>query len=430
MSNAARRTDNYLSSHRLGDLFSQSHEKGVPNLPIVSLTMDRGLVLRDDVERRVETALPPEGHRLVRKGELAYNMMRMWQGVCRAATFDCLISPAYVVLHPRSGVDATFAEYLLRFEETVASFRRLSFGVVDDRLRLYFKDFRRVEVAIPSSENVQRKIARILTTVDNLIEKTESLIAKYQATKQGMMHDLFSRGVDANGHLRPTYEEAPDLYKPSGVGWIPKEWDIVPLRTIVQIGNGVTLGRKLPKHQTVDVPYLRVANVQDGYLDLSEIKTVSVMKEEVEGFSLRTGDVLLTEGGDFDKLGRGWVWNGQIDPCLHQNHIFRIRPDLSVMDPEYLATLAGSPYGKAYFQRSSKQTTNLATINSTQLKAFPVILPPLPEQNRIVTRLAIIRSRIETETGLLNKRVTLKSGLKQDLLTGKVRVKVDESEGQ
>jgi type I restriction enzyme, S subunit len=271
----------------------------------------------------------------------------------------------------------------------------------------------------------QRKIAKILTTVDNLIEKTEALIAKYQAIKQGMMHDLFTRGVDEHGHLRPTYDEAPELYKESELGWIPKEWEVRSLGEIAVVAGGVTLGRDLAGSQVVELPYLRVANVQDGYLDLSEIKTVSVLKCEVDRFMLEHGDMLMTEGGDFDKLGRGTVWRGQISPCLHQNHIFRVRPLKDFILPDFLAAVTASSYGKRYFLVSSKQTTNLATINSTQLKAFPVPLPNLDEQGRMIAAIASVERQIEAEQCLSNQMKQTKTGLMQDLLTGKVRVKVD-----
>ncbi len=288
-------------------------------------------------------------------------------------------------------------------------------------------DFSRIEFSLPPLPQ-QRKIARILTTVDNLIEKTEALIAKYQAIKQGMMHDLFTRGVDSHGHLRPPYKEAPELYKQSDLGWIPKEWGVRSLGEVAVVGGGVTLGRDLPGSQVVELPYLRVANVQDGYLDLSEIKTVSVLKSEVDRYRLEQGDMLMTEGGDFDKLGRGTVWRGQIFPCLHQNHIFRVRPSKEFILPDFLAAVTASSYGKRYFLVSSKQTTNLATINSTQLKAFPVPLPNLDEQGRMIAAITSVERQIEAEQRHSNQMKQTKTGLMQDLLTGKVRVKVDEAD--
>ena len=117
---------------------------------------------------------------------------------------------------------------------------------------------------------------------------------------------------------------------------------------------------------------MRVANVQDGYLDLGKIKEVEILESEMGKWQLKKGDILLTEGGDWDKLGRGVVWNNEIFNCIHQNHIFRLRVNLDKFNPEYLCALIGSSYGKEYFQSASKQTTNLASINQRQLKAFLV----------------------------------------------------------
>lgn len=129
---------------------------------------------------------------------------------------------------------------------------------------------------------------------------------------------------------------------------------------------------------------MRVANVQDGFLNLSEIKEIEVSEELIDRYSLKNGDVLFTEGGDYDKLGRGTVWQGQIKNCLHQNHVFVVRPQADVLSPYFLSYQAGSRYGKQYFLKCSKQTTNLASINSTQLKGFPVLMPTIEEQAQIV----------------------------------------------
>ena len=153
------------------------------------------------------------------------------------------------------------------------------------------------------------------------------------------------------------------------------------LGDIAEIRSGITLGRPLTG-KTVSLPYLRVANVQDGYLDLSIIKEVSLLESEVDKWKLKFGDLLLTEGGDLDKLGRGTIWRGQIKNCIHQNHIFRLRVNTNEFYPEFLAAVIGSPTGKTYFQAASKQTTNLASINQRQLKAFPVFKPSLPAQKR------------------------------------------------
>jgi type I restriction enzyme, S subunit len=182
-------------------------------------------------------------------------------------------------------------------------------------------------------------------------------------------------------------------------------WPTVALGDVSDIRSGVTLGRTL-RGPTIRLPYLRVANVQDGHLDLRVIKEVEILAEEVDKWQLQPGDILLTEGGDWDKLGRGTVWSGEIPNCIHQNHIFRVRVDAREFDPRFLAAVIGSPYGKRYFQAAAKQTTNLATINQRQLKAFTVIRPSLAEQRRIVTYLDDIQRKVNNVRQLQAKTAT------------------------
>lgn len=172
------------------------------------------------------------------------------------------------------------------------------------------------------------------------------------------------------------------------------KWPLKTLGEIAVIVSGVTLGRTL-KGPAIKLPYLRVANVQDGHFKLQDIKEVDILITEKDKWLLTAGDVLLTEGGDWDKLGRGAVWQGQIKDCIHQNHIFRVRTDNSLCEPYFLSNYISSPIGKAYFQNASKQTTNLASINKTQLKALPVYLPPIKEQRRIIAYLDNLQVKVD-----------------------------------
>ncbi len=249
-------------------------------------------------------------------------------------------------------------------------------------------DVKKFKVLFIGNRERQEKIARILDVADQTIEKTEALIEKYQQIKAGLMQDLFTRGIGVDGKLRPPREQAPELYQQTPIGWIPKEWKLPKLGGLADICSGVTLGSKTTTDQTINVPYLRVANVQDGYLDLNEVKEIKVNQKTLSTLRLQIGDVLMNEGGDFDKLGRGTVWQGEIDPCIHQNHVFRVRVKGDVLRPIFLAYWSQSAFGKKYFILSSKQSTNLASINSTQLHKFPIGLPLMPEQEAIESRLA------------------------------------------
>jgi len=150
------------------------------------------------------------------------------------------------------------------------------------------------------------------------------------------------------------------------------------------IQAGVTLGKDYSQHETINVPYLRVANVKDGRLDLSEIKTIDVPDKIAKTLALQYGDLLLTEGGDPDKVGRGTLWQNELTLCIHQNHIFRVRFDLSRFDSMFLALQFRSAHAKAYFLKHAKKTTGIASINQKVLKAYPLIFPSLAEQQAIV----------------------------------------------
>ena len=203
---------------------------------------------------------------------------------------------------------------------------------------------------------------------------------------------------------------------------LPDEWKVKPLKKVAEIQTGIAKGKTNIK-DPVQLPYLRVANVQDGYLDLSNIKKIPLSIQDIERYSLKMNDVLLTEGGDFDKLGRGCVWNDSIKPCLHQNHIFVVRTNDKILLPHFFSAQTGSRYGKLYFLSCSKQTTNLASINSTQLKNFPVIIPPLSEQLSIMSVISLWSRVLEKTSKLIETKLRLKQALMQKLFSGKKRFK-------
>ncbi len=203
--------------------------------------------------------------------------------------------------------------------------------------------------------------------------------------------------AQATNHLR---DLIPALFIKmfGGIDEIAARFEVSPLKEIANIGSGITKGRKIPEEQQTSVPYLRVANVQDGYLDLSEIKEIVIRKGEEEKYAVQRGDLLMTEGGDPDKLGRGAIWEGQLPYCAHQNHVFRVRPDTEQVLSYYLRGVVGSEYGKAYFLRVAKQTTGIASINKTQLGNFPVPVPPMELQEKFVS----VVQRINESSTLLD----------------------------
>jgi type I restriction enzyme S subunit len=182
---------------------------------------------------------------------------------------------------------------------------------------------------------------------------------------------------------------------------LPPTWTRVRFEDVAIVTGGVTLGRKLGDRKTVSLPYLRVANVKRGDVDLSVLKEVSIGEGEIERYALRNDDILMTEGGDWDKVGRAAIWRGQIPVCLHQNHVFRARLRSVEFSPTWFERYFNSPEGRSYFESSAKQTTNLASINMRQVRGCPVPVPPLAEQRRIVARVEELMGLVDQLERLL-----------------------------
>jgi len=175
----------------LGDLFHSRREPGKDGLPVTSVTMHGGLVQRDTLDRKSNGALTQEAHLLIRKGDIAYNMMRMWQGASGLAECDGVVSPAYVVVAPKAGIDPLFASYWFKSARMIHLFWAYSYGITGDRLRLYYKDFSRIPVTVPPKPE-QERIGNILSTTDRAIAGLAKLIAAKRKLKQGLAQQLLT----------------------------------------------------------------------------------------------------------------------------------------------------------------------------------------------------------------------------------------------
>lgn len=162
----------------------------------------------------------------------------------------------------------------------------------------------------------------------------------------------------------------------------PMAWPEVALETLADIVSGITKGRKVKEQTLLEVPYMAVSNVKDGYIDWTTVKTILATEQEIEQYRLFPDDVLMTEGGDPDKVGRGAIIKEPLENCIHQNHIFRVRLDKEKILPAFFAEYLQHQKSKRYFLGCAKQTTGIASINMKQLKALPVLLPPLDLQQQ------------------------------------------------
>ena len=266
----------------------------------------------------------------------------------------------------------------------------------------------------------QQQIATFLdyktAQIDALIAKKEALLEKLAEKRTALISQVVTKGLD------PTVP-----MKDSGIEWlgeIPAHWETMALKRLAEVRGGVTKGRKLNNVETLELPSLRVANVQDDHVDITDIATIEILVDELERYSLKAGDLLMNEGGDNDKLGRGAVWNGEIEPCLHQNHVFAVRPyDKTLSD--WLALVTSSSYAKFYFFSKAKQTTNLASISATNIKLLPIVLPPKEEREEIFQYLNVQNKEIERAQGGISEVVDRLKEYRTALITNAVTGKID-----
>lgn len=256
--------------------------------------------------------------------------------------------------------------------------------------------------------------------IDALISAKERQTELLREKRMAIISRAVTKGVDADASR-----------KDSGIEWlaeIPAHWEVKRLRFVCCVQTGITLGQQYAGRDLIKRTYLRVANVQDGYLNLDTITEIALPVDDVQRYELRRGDVLMTEGGDFDKLGRGYVWEGQLDGCLHQNHIFAVRPRLEELEPYYLALLLSSSHAKHYFTRTSQKTTNLATTNITKVRDFPLLLPPKSEQAKILAFVDVETSKIEALIGKIQEHIDKLHEHRTALISAAVTGQIDVRE--
>lgn len=397
---ANRAADGWTRRALRSMLVSRS-ERNRPDLPLLTVARERGVFVRS-VNDANHNAIPDDltNYKVARAGDLVINKMKAWQGSLGLAPVDGIVSPAYYVFSADFAVPK-FGEYLLRSKPFVANFGAASDGVRIGQWDLNITRMRNIEVSLPPAEEqaaIVKYLAHANARIDKAITAKRRLIALLDEEVNSIRAGLLNGAVGVSARLK----------------------------NFATIQTGLTLGKDYGSQRLAKYPYLRVANVQMGRVDTADIAQVAVPQREAERSLLRSGDVLVTEGGDIDKLGRGTVWDGHIQPCLHQNHVFAVRC-VNGLQPDYLSAWLSGPVARDYFYLTAKRTTNLASTNSTTLAEMPLTVPAAEEQRRILRSIEIetaaiisAQSKTEREIWLLQE---FRSRLVADVVTGQVDVR-------
>lgn len=296
--------------------------------------------------------------RRVTPGQTLFGKRRAYQRKVAYAEFDAICSGD--ILTFEAIPEKLLAELLPFIVQSDPFFERAvgtSAGSLSPRTN--WRDLAKFEFDLPPLDE-QKRIADLLWAVERHRRELVSLSTQMKLCRR----DEVDRQIDVAVSARA-----------------------VPLSDVAEVRGGISKGKAI-RGEAVELPYLRVANVKDGELDLTEVKAITVSVSDAERFRLEPGDVLMTEGGDIDKLGRGTVWRGEIPDCLHQNHVFAVRVDHSKVRPYWISIHSESTHGRGYFLTAGKKTSNLASVNKTQVSAFPIGVTSLAEQDESLARVS------------------------------------------
>ena len=255
---------------------------------------------------------------------------------------------------------------------------------------IYFKDYGK-EKLLERTEKEQKSIAEILSKMDSLISLRKQQLAKLDELIKARFVEMFG-----------------DVLLNS------MQWPEKTLERMADIVSGITKGRKTTETDLQEVPYMAVSNVKDGYIDWTTVKTILATKQEIEQYRLMPDDILMTEGGDPDKVGRGAIIKVPLKNSIHQNHIFRVRLNEQEILPSFFAEYLRHQKAKRYFLGCAKQTTGIASINMRQLRALPTLVPPLSLQKQFAAFVERVDQQKQTVQQSLEKLEQLKKALMQE----------------
>ena len=396
---------------------------------LLTVSSERGVVPRSSSAVTMFKAESYVGYKLCWPGDLVINSLWAWGRGLGVSRYHGIVSSAYGVYRLRS----SYSDYSAYIDELVRSIpfnwelQVRSKGIWISRLQLTDEAFLGAPFPLPPADE-QAAIVRFLDHADRRIRRyiraKQKLIALLEEQKQAIIHEAVTGRIDIRtGRRYPAYNFC-------GVQWLrelPRHWRLLRLKDVASVQTGITLGKVYRSTRTISYPYLRVANVQDGHLELTHVKSIDVPFHDADRATLLNGDVLMTEGGDIDKLGRGCVWREEIPGCLHQNHIFAVRCRRDLLSPEFLVRLMESQHGRTYFELTAKRTTNLASTNSSTLRAFPVPLPAPEEQAEMLDVITEKTNALDDAMGRTEHEIDImreyRTCLIADVVTGKVDVR-------
>ncbi|PZG36672.1 hypothetical protein C1I98_26570 [Spongiactinospora gelatinilytica] len=374
-----------IETRMLGELITPAPvvRAGSTSYPILSMTMHHGLVAQEEKFKKRVASRDTSPYKVAKQGQLVVGFpideaVLSFQNIAPAG----IVSPAYEIWDLKNPqIERKYLERYLRSPSAITYYKSKLRSTTARRRSIPRGDFLKLPVPFPHI-TVQRRIVQILDQVDELRAKRRRAIALLDEFHESIFIDLL--GDPASN---------------------PKGWQVVSMGEIAIIQGGLQVSSKR-KSLPIEVPYLRVANAYRNHLDLSIIKTMRVTERELERAALAAGDLLIVEGhGNAEEIGRAALWDGSISPCVHQNHLIRARLGPQAI-PAYVLSLLNSAGGRLHLQRSASTTSGLNTISTSDVRAAPIMLPPLESQAEYVERVVQVdqaRASMRSDLNVLDE---------------------------
>lgn len=404
---------------RNGRLFAKAGDTGFPELPILEVSLKTGVRVRDfEGSARKQVMAEREKYQRARRGDLAYNMMRLWQGAVGVAPVDGLVSPAYVVARPLPGVESRYYEYLFRTAAYMGEVNQYSRGIVSDRNRLYWEQFKQMPSLVPPADE-QVAIVRFLDHADRKIRRyiraKQKLIRLLEEQKQAVVHRAVTRGLDPDVRL-----------KPSGVDWlgeVPEHWEVVALRHRYSVQLGKMLDTKRITGEYA-VPYLRNSDVQWDRINTVDLPEMDIHPSEYSRYTVQDGDLLVCEGGE---VGRTAIWNGASRTFGYQKALHRLRPlNTERHVPRFLFYVLFDLAHRGVFLADGSENT-IAHLTAEKFRRYRLAFPPRAEQAALVDALDSAVAEIQQLIRGINDELLLlreyRTRLVADVVTGRLDVR-------
>ena len=354
-----------MSQYKMVEIGALIHQAktvrcGNGEYPVLSMTMHDGLVFQDDKFKKVIASKDRSDYKVVKRNQLVISFPIDEGVLATQRIVDAgIVSPAYGIWDiDLEKVIPEFLEYALRCDRALSYYKAKLRGSTARRRSLPTPTL--LAFTVPLPENSEQEF------ILEVIHKAKSLMSS-RAEEMRLLDNLIkARFVEMFGDM---------LLNEMG-------WKEFKLDTLADVVSGITKGRKVRETELIEVPYMAVSNVKDGYIDWTTVKTIMATQQEIEQYRLLPYDVLMTEGGDPDKLGRGAVIVAPLENSIHQNHIFRVRLQTDKILPIYFSQYLQNQKAKKYFLGCAKQTTGIASINMKQLRSLPILVPPIEQQEQ------------------------------------------------